>query len=192
MKRILLAVLVLASALPVSAENRLRNPDFADGISHWYGDVKAPDSAQADPFATNAASPSPGLIINLKDRSWTKATQQFSVKKEASLVMKIVYKMSSDIAFSNDPDEYKNVPNHIDFNRWLPFDIHKGDWMIMLSDLDNNDGRYFVVTPNSSATEQTFSGPFKFTAGNNKTICLAFPPGSGTVTILHTSVDDPE
>jgi len=194
MKALAFAVLALAFALPLRAGNWLQNGDFVDGISHWYGDGRSPaDFTAADPFAKADPFTSKGLIIPLKHVSWTKVAQDFK-GKSASGVITITYMVAPDLTFSDKQDDYVNMPNHIGYNAWAPFNTTPGEWIVFLSDFGSNHGAYYEIKPNlGSGDPQKFQARISgLTPLADKTITLAFPPGKGNIVILDISMTDNE
>jgi len=192
MKTLLFALLVLACALPLQADNWVQNGDFIDGITHWHGDGRAPaDFAADNPFAKPDPFTSKGLIIPLKHVSWTKVAQDFK-GKSASGVISITYMVSPDLAFSNKPDDYVNMPDHIGYDAWAAFNTPPGQWVIFISDFGSSHGTYYEIKPKlGSSDPQTYrSRVMGLTPLEDKTITLAFPPGTGTVVILNVSMTD--
>lgn len=192
MKAPVFALLVLACTLPLQADNWVQNGDFVDGITHWHGDGRAPaDFVSDDPFAKPDPFTSKGLIIPLKHAQWTKVAQDFK-GKIASGVLTITYMVSPDLAFSDKPDDYVNMPHHIGYDGWLPFNTPPGQWVTFLSDFGSIHGFYSMVKPKlGSSDPQTYRTQIDgLTPLDDKTITLAFPPGTGTVVILGVSLTD--
>jgi len=192
MKALVFAALVLACALPLQADNWLQNGDFIDGISHWHGDGRAPADYSADnPLAKSDPFTSKGLIIPLKHTAWAKVAQDFK-GKIAGGILTITYMVSPDLAFSTKPEDYANMPNHIGYDQWQPFDTPPGQWVVFISDFGSSRGMYSMIKPKlGSSDPQTYREQITgLTPLEAKTIALAFPPGTGTVVILHVSLTD--
>jgi len=187
------ALLVLLAGLgpfPLHATNFLLNGEFMDGVGHWYGDARTPqdfvrDNSQqaSDPFYSK------GVVISLKDMSWSKLSQDFQGDIDGGIIT-ITYKLSPNFALSDKPDDYKNVPHQIDYNAWKPFKIKPGKWMLFISDFGSARGTYYPIKPKAGSAPQTIRCKIKkLTPHEDKTITLAFPPGTGTVVILNVSVE---
>jgi hypothetical protein len=192
MKTLLFGLLVLACTLPLQADNWLQNGDFIDGITHWYGDGRAPaDFANDNPLAKPDPFTSKGLIIPLKHTSWTKIAQDFK-GKISSGILTVTYMVSPDLAFSDKADDYLNMPDHIGYDGWAAFNTKPGEWVFFISDFGSSRGIYNTVKPTlGSSTPQTYrNGIHGLTPLEDKTITLAFPPGTGTVVILSISLTD--
>jgi hypothetical protein len=192
MRNFLLTLIILACALPLRADNWLQNGDFVDGITHWYGDGRSPaDFASDNPLQGSDPFTSKGLIIPLKHLDWTKVAQDFKGKL-ASGVMTITYMVSKDLAFSDKDDDYKNMPDHIGYDGWLAFNTPPGDWIVFVSDFGSSHGTYYEIKPKLGSTDvQTFQAPVRgLTPLQDKTMTLAFPPGTGMIVILSVSLTD--
>ena len=182
MKTLLFALLILACALPLQADEALKNGDFSEGINQWSGDVE--DVAQAAPDLA-----SKGMLIKLDSNEWTKAVQEF-IPIGTDFDFSITYKLSAGAQFSDNKHDYQNVPAHLGYGLWKKFRIPRGNWMMMISDLgDTIKGTYFPIKPGTGTEAQTVQ--FKVLGLENreqKTITLAFPPGHGSVIILNVSL----
>jgi hypothetical protein len=192
MKALAMTLLAFALALPLHADNLLQNGDFTDGITHWHGDGRSPaDFASDNPLASSDPFTSKGLIIPLKHLDWTKVAQDFK-GKSASGVMTITYMVSPDLAFSTKPDDYVNMPDHIGYDAWQAFNTPPGQWIVFLSDFGSAHGTYYEIKPKLGSSDvQTYREPVRgLTPFEDKTITLAFPPGSGTLVILSVSLED--
>jgi hypothetical protein len=191
MKTLLFALLVVACALPLRADNCLQNGDFTDGITHWHGDGRSPaDYASDNPLQSSDPFTSKGLIIPLKHVFWTKVQQDFK-SKAASVVLSITYKLSPDLAFSEKPDDYVNIPEHLGWG-WVSFNAPPKGWLIDITEVDSVHGTHGFIKPalgsSDAQTYQTRMTGLKPLADN--TLTLAFPPGTGTVVILNVSITE--
>jgi len=192
MKTLLFGLLVLACALPLQADNWLENGDFVDGINHWYGEGRAPaDFAADNPLQSSDPFTSKGLIIPLKHLDWTKVAQDFK-GKSASGILTITYMVSPDFAFSDKPDDYVNMPDQIHYDGWKAFNTPPGDWIVFIADFGSARGTYYEIKPKlGSSGPQTYRARVMgLTPLEDKTITLAFPPGTGTLVILNISLTD--
>ena len=189
MKTFLFLLLVLA--LPLRADNWLENGDFSDGITHWHGDGRSPaDFASDNPMANPDPFTSKGLIVPLKHVAWAKVAQDFK-GKIASGVVTITYMVSPDLAFSEKPEDYTNIPSQLGWG-WKSFNTPQGEWMVFIDDLNSIHGAYYLIKPKlGSSAPQTFRIRVTgLTPLEDKTITLAFPPGTGTVVVLSVSLTD--
>jgi hypothetical protein len=192
MKFLACALLILACAVPLRAQNWLQNGDFADGITHWRGQGRAPaDFAPENPFDKPDPFTSKGLIIPLKHESWLKVAQDFKGKM-ASGVMTITYKVSPDLAFSDKPDDYVDMPQQIHYDGWQSFNTPPGEWIVFIADFGSARGSYYMIKPKlGSSDPQTIRLQVNgLTPLEDKTITFGFPPGQGKLVILQVSLTD--
>jgi hypothetical protein len=191
MKALFVTLLVLACALPLRADECLQNGDFTDGISHWRGDGRSPaDFASDNPLGKPDPLTSKGLIIPLKHTAWAKVAQDFR-GKIASGVLSITYELSPDLAFSDKPGDYVNIPAQLNWG-WKPFNTPPGEWLIFISKFGDTAGNYFKIQPTpGSGDPQTRRFKMEtLTPLEKQTITLVFPPGTGTMVILNVSLTD--
>jgi hypothetical protein len=190
-KNLLSALLVLACALPLRADNWIENGDFADGIDHWRGNGRAPsDFAPDNPLDTPDPFTSKGLIIPLRG-VWDKVAQDFH-GKNADGVLTITYMVSPDLAFSVNPDDYVNMPDQIHYDGWKPFNTPPGNWIVFIADFGSAHGTYWEIKPKLGSSNPQFyrARVTGLTPLEDKTITLAFPPGTGKLVILSVALTD--
>ncbi len=196
MKRLALALLLSAAFIPGRADEQLKNPDFADGRSHWQGDgesVAQANNADATPsFSENNATTGSGLLLKLSSRDWVKVTQDFRPLAAAG-TLTVVYELSDGLTFSTDFDDYKNIPAKIDYANFQSFDILAGKWIMTIFESADTQLKYYAITPKTGTQLQTFKTRIEgLVVRDDKTICIAFPPGRGTVTLHHVGLSDGE
>ncbi len=188
---LLFLALALASVLPLQAQNFLQNGDFADGADHWYGDGRTPaDMGGDDPTATPNPLYAKGLIIPLKGAAWSKVSQDFKGNIAAG-VLTIAYQVSPDFNLSTKPEDYQNVPELINDEGWKPFNGAPGEWIIFISDFgtDRAHGTYYKIKVNSGTGPQVIKAKVKgLTPLEDKTLAIAFPPGTGAIVLLGVSL----
>src|ERR1039458_5072926 len=188
-----LALIILACAFPLRADNLLQNGDFSDGSTHWHGDGQSPDEyAQDNLSATSNPLTSKGLIIQLKPDRWTKVAQDFRGDKGTNYTLAITYKVSPDLTWSTKADDYANMVDHLRFEGYEAYTngriaIQVGQFFVWLGDFNgtSSDRNEFKLKPDSGDTQtiqKMFEG--RLTPQGDKMITLAFPPGTGTVVIL--------
>ena len=196
MKKLLYPLLfALLACLALRADddtdNWLQNGDFANGADHWRGDGRTPaDMAPDDPFAKPDPLLSSGLIIPLKDRQWTKVTQNFRTKA-SELVLVIKYILSPGLTFSDQDDDYNNIPKQIDNNIYGPFNLSKHQCMALFTDFGNGaKGQYIYWVPTLGSSEvQTLTHRVtNFSQLEDEVVTIAFPPGQGNVILKSVSL----
>jgi hypothetical protein len=193
MKFLPVALLVLACAFPLRADNWLQNGDFADGLDHWRGNGRAPaDMASGNPFDKPDPFTSKGLILPLRGSDWSRVTQNFRGKGGTSGVLTITYMLSPGLTFSDKLENYTNIPDQLHIDGWNSFNTPLGDWVFFISDSNSGRAPYNMIKPNVGSTgPQTSSTWVKgLTPFADKSLTIAFPPGNGTVVLLKVSFDD--
>lgn len=182
--------LVIGSLSFVQADDILLNGDFADGKTHWHGDGDSPETGGR-------------LVITLNPDKWTAVYQTFSAEI-APLQLKITYELSSDCTLlatqsteqptapltSDALREATGLPNTI-FNIGL---AHNCAWLILLvGDGTMVEERHVYIRPNKknpyvfNEAISPWNGKFDDTS-----LCLAFPPGHGTVTLTKVELLPPK
>src|SRR4030081_1153722 len=98
MRILLSALMILACASLLQADNLLQNGDFTDGKNHWSGDGEtADDYGRDNPSAASDSLTSKGLIIQLKERFWTRIFQSFPSDKGTRYSIVVTYKLSPNL-----------------------------------------------------------------------------------------------
>jgi hypothetical protein len=193
MKTTACVLLLSFAVLPLFAEQELKNPDFVDGRSHWEGDGESASvAANADAIPTldaNNTVPTGGLLLKLSRQDWTRVTQNFR-PLGSNGVLTIVYKLSDGLTFSTERKDYSNVPALMGFGGYKPFSIKPGNWIALFIESTTSMMEYYNITPKAGSATQTYIGHITGLAQReDKTLCLSFPPGSGTVTITHVGLE---
>jgi hypothetical protein len=193
MKKLALAIFVLTFLVPLRADQELKNTDFADGISHWEGDGEsAADAGNSDAGGIpdpNAPAPT-GVVIKLSPHNWTKIAQEFR-PLQPNGVLTVVYKFSDDLAFSTDPEDYNHVPQKMGYGAFKPFHIKPGKWVALFIETAHLEMDYYKMKSQPGSAVQTSQCTIKgLVPREDKIVALAFPPGTGMVTILHVGLDN--
>jgi len=188
MKKLCLGFLLLGAFVPIRADEELKNSDFDEGMLHWEGagEPAAAASESANPLLSTDPQAKVGMLIKLDAHEWTKISQQFH-PVPGRAVLKVVYRCSGNLAFSTDYEDYRNAPEVVGYNPSPGFSDEPGMWMALLSGHGNL--KHFMIAPQSGTDVQTYQVEIKRIAGANNRLCLAFPPGIGTVTLLHVGLD---
>ena len=187
------AALTLALLIPLGllqAEPILQNSDFLDGMAHWYGDCRttADMAADSDDPAIQASTPKPGLVVKLRSGSWTKVQQDFATPP-GTLNLAITYTVSPDLKFSTSPDDYTNMTGAVGFTAWRAYPTQIAHWCVLMCDVAAGHANISQFLPQITPDPQTVQGTFsRLKSNEQKTICLAFPPGQGTVTFQNISL----
>lgn len=192
MKSLAFILLLVACVLPVHADSWLDNSDFADGLNHWRGNGRSPaDMASDNPMDAPNPLLSKGLILPLRGADWDKIAQDFR-GKNTSAVLTITYQITPGTAFSEKADDYANIPDQMHYDGWKPFAVLPGTWVAFISDMGSAHGVYYKIKPDMTATgpQSIRANITGLTPFSDKTLTIAFPPGTGNVVLLNVSMTD--
>ena len=183
--RFLVCVLPAISMLPAWAgPNLLLNGDFSEGAAHWSGDMVS--AAVADTTSPQGVTSQPGVIIKLHPQGWTWMYQELRMSP-GTFRADVVATFSPDLVFSLQFADYTGVPGRLGFYSKAPIDGQPGEWF-----LAEASGNGFVVSQSIKVTD--LSGPqlgtLKFVDSRDRTrhLILAFPPGTGTVSVKQVTL----
>jgi hypothetical protein len=177
-------------ALPLAhGGDILLNGDFSDGKTHWHGDGDAPDTGGR-------------LVITLKPDKWSIVYQDFNAES-AQLRIKITYSLSDDCSLVAKKSDDAMVPpltaDGFEDATGLQTGISNvtlsGDesWMVLvISGGWLQQENPVFIKPGSNP--RTFTATLSQWSGHfiNDSLCLAFPPGQGTVTITKVELIGPK
>jgi hypothetical protein len=192
-----------------TSQETMENADMSDGTTHWHGDCKAAGADEMTDFVTHPTTLK-GITIDLHSTSWTKVSQEIHrYKSTGPQILTIVYQTSPGLTFSTLDRDYTNLGPIIDFpGANIPPSIGKITALIdmppnqraVLSSTANNTNTYLIYNdkvtsasfaPKTDQSPQTFTAqllPPPATQDDNPTFVIAFPPGSGTITISKISL----
>jgi hypothetical protein len=188
-------LLLLTPLLFLRADELLQNSDFSSGTAHWDGNMRSSSDAgddSASPLDAPAAGAATQVVIKLRGTDWTKMSQEFD-SKAGQISLAVTYTLSSGTQLSTKDEDYNNVPKQVGLDdQWKHFPGEKGSWTIMLCDYAASRATYAEVPLDTSVNgPQTITMNFNaFDSGEKKTLLLAFPPGTGTITISKVSLQD--
>lgn len=194
MKNLLCALLILASSCSLLADSLIQNGDFSDDDAHWQGDGKTPRAyVEENPAAATEPLTSKGLIVSLKPTSWTRIFQSFPADKGTRYSIVVSYRLSPNITLSKDPADYTEISKRIQipgFENFGSMFIPPGQFYGTVGDPSSTSIAMEVFSPkHGSGDVQTYQHTYPpIPAFGNKTVALAFPPGTGTVVILSVVV----
>jgi hypothetical protein len=182
-------LLTVLSTSMIRADDIILNGDFSDGKTHWHGDGDVPDIGGS-------------LVITLKPDKWTVVYQEFSA--EATQVrLKITYSYSADCTLAQPRSPDTLVPpldaDSLEAATGLPNVIGNinlpgtAAWMVVMTSGGRFRGEHPVYAKSSDSNPRTYATTLtewsrQFNADD---LCLAFPPGQGTVTITSVKVIPP-
>jgi hypothetical protein len=218
MKRPALFLLVpLLAAVPVLAQDNsqgapdevLKNATFSDGTTYWHGDCKPAGSDSQTDFVTSASHEA-GLMVELHSTTWTKVTQEIRGKAApADSVLTITYQVSSDFKLSDRSEDYIKCGPNVGFggakipsklgNILAFIDVPPlqrssvagdggGNALITIYDDNVTFANFAPATAQSPQTFTVQMRPPPPTQDSHQTFCLAFPPGSGSITFTKISL----
>lgn len=184
MKTLLSLLLLTGMGAACADDNLLQNGDFSDGIAHWYGNVKSPDTV----LGPGAES---GAIIELRPHEWTMATQEFTAKS-GTYKLHVTFTLSDGTHFSKELTDYINIPVQLKFADEKPLDAEPGQWVVVATKSSaTQDPLTWTVNAHSVAGPQSYTFTIDSTSSTDtQTLLLGFPPGHGTVTLLHVGLAD--
>jgi hypothetical protein len=193
MRPLALVVVLLLGASPLRADNWIENGDFSAGLDHWRGNGRSPADMAADSNPMDQPDPllSKGLILPLRGVDWDKVMQDFHGKATRG-VLKVVFQLAPDVAFSSKAGDYDDIPEQIHYPGWKPFSVPMGSFIVFIADLGSAHGTYYPIPAKLGvAGPQTVQASVSgLTPLEDKTITIAFPPGSGNVVLLNVSLTD--
>jgi hypothetical protein len=196
MKKTALALLLLVPLLTARGDNNvLQNGDFTEGVNQWEGDCHSVGAADADAAPSfNAPTPpssAPGIVVRLDKDHWTKVTQDFNAgvgQYEATLT----YSLSPDFSLSRNVADFTDVPAASGLTRLKRFSTHPNTWILVVCDIGAEHFEYWKMRPKPNEIGNTvnFHGRVQLNSDDSapKGFFLAFPPGTGTITLLHASL----
>jgi hypothetical protein len=208
----LILLLPLLAAAPLFAQDDsnevLKNPTFADGTTYWHGDCKPAGSDSSTDFITNTSNAS-GVMVELHSSTWTKVTQEIRDKAAPfGSVLTITYQVSPDFKLSDRDSDYGNCGPNLGFGG-ANILSRKGEIVAFIDvpplsrssvaasggitqvTIYNDRVSYAGFAPVTAQSPQTFTmriQPPPPTADSHQTLCLAFPPGDGSITITKISL----
>jgi hypothetical protein len=194
MKNLLFALIILACPCSLWADSLMQNGDFSDGDTHWQGDGKTPRAyAEGNPAALTDPLTSKGLIVTLQSTSWTRIFQSFPSDKGTRYSIVVTYKLSPNLALSKNAADYAEISKRIQIPGFEDFGsmaIQPGQFYGTVGDPSSTTLAMEVFQPQLGSSEvQTYQHTYPpIPPLGNKTVALAFPPGTGMVVILSVAV----
>jgi hypothetical protein len=167
-----LFLLLVVWTLPLRADI-LANGSFADGKAHWRGDAHE--------------STTGGIVIDLDPVKWTSVSQTFSTR-EPNLDFSVTFQISDDYASKiGSLLSQSAIENLTGILYKKAIGVGPNSWLVMIVDPAGRDMHYGrVPVKPGEANPQTQNGPMaNLVEHEEKTLYLAFPPGAGSITLLH-------
>ena len=163
-----------AKAAPVGG--LVKEGDFASGGLNWEGDGKADPSGK-------------GLAVTLNSSSWTRVYQSFTGDQRALYSIEVTYRFSPGLTVSQNPSDYTDISHRLQisgFERYGSIGISPGEFYGTIGDTNSKSITCEVYSPRYGTTAvQDYQHTYAAVPPNgNNVFALAFPPGTGTVTLL--------
>jgi hypothetical protein len=157
----------------------IKNGNFVAGEGYWEGDG-APDRSGK------------GLVVTLNPSSWTRAYQTFADQGTQNSI-EVTYQLSPGLTVSRDTADYTEISKRLQipgFERFGSLGISPGQFYGTIGDPNSDGIACEVFSPQLGSTGiQDYRHDYPATTVSGATtFVLAFPPGSGTVTLLSAYV----
>ena len=154
----------------------IQEGNFASGGRYWQGDGRADPSGK-------------GLVVILDPSSWTRVYQTFSGDQRVQYSIEITYKLSPGLTVSKNPADYTDINKRVGiagYETFNPFNGSPGDFFGTIGDPTSRSVAYEYYQSQFGSTDvQDYQHAYPPVPPNgNMTFGLAFPPGTGAVTLL--------
>jgi len=152
----------------------IKNGYFVASEGGWQGDGLADPSGK-------------GLVVRLSPSSWTRVYQTFPDQGTQHSI-EVTYKLSPGLTASQNPADYADISDRVQLSGYEHFQsmaISPGQFYGTVGD-PNNMISEEVYSPRYGTTDvQDYQHDYPpIPASASKIFALAFPPGTGTVTLL--------
>jgi hypothetical protein len=179
-----LLLLFLASFIPLLADDLVQNGDFSDGLTHWFGDVRA--ISDVDAFA--ASQSSSGIALVLHEHDWAKARQTLRLPA-GTYKLHVTLTPSSELHLSDQYADYINFPQKLEFTGGYYADASTGEWVAAVRDSEGNGLKTWTTNLTKPTGQQSYTFTFQISPDSREQdLYIAFPPGSGYVILQHVAM----
>jgi len=193
MKTLLFLAMLFASG--VARADILANGDFKEGTAHWDGDGRTPSDNGTIDLGSNAQATPQGLIIQLDPSKWKYISQTFS-SKDSPLQCSFTYQLSHGCTFPGDANaDVTQVLTPADLLRMTgkagnSIGLKYGSVLLVVLDPEAHLNTHYKIKLVLDSTDaQTVTNVFPQVSPNtDKAVYLFFPPGNGTITLLHMAM----
>ncbi len=195
-----------------SAHEVLENSDMSDGTTHWHGNAKAVGADSSTDLVSGQGGGGKGITVDLRPSSWAEVTQEiYGLKIHLSgralalstEQLTVVYQTSPDFSLSSKETDYADIGPNLGFEK-IRIKGQPGQLMAFINYstsqmlptgrvMDSERITTAYINPKTDQQPQTFTSTLSFpnvmrTSG--MTFCLAFPPGTGSVTLTKISLTE--
>jgi hypothetical protein len=154
----------------------VKEGDFASGGLYWQGDGESGPGGK-------------GVEVKLNPSAWTRVYQSFTGDQRALYSIEVTYRFSPGLTVSQNPSDYTDISHRLQisgFEKYGSIGIPPGDFYGTIGDTSSKSITCEVYTPRYGSTAvQDYQHTYAAVPPNgNNIFALAFPPGTGTVTLL--------
>ncbi len=133
------------------------------------------------------------MIIALSPTTWSRIYQTFSAGKGTLFSINVNYKLMRGLTTSDSPADYAQITHKIQvagFDNYHSQQVNPHQFYGILGNPGDSLITSEVYDPDYNSTDvQNYQHTYApVPASDQKTFCLAFPPGNGTVVILGVAV----
>ena len=158
----------------------VKNGTFTGG-QNWQGDGQPSPSGK-------------GLVVTLDPSAWTRVYQVFSGDQRVQYSIEITYKLSPGITLSNNPADYTAINKRFGLDGYENYGVmtcSPGNFFGTVGDPTSASVSFEYFQPRMGTTDvQDYQHTYPPVPPNgNMVFGLAFPPGTGSVTLLTAYVD---
>jgi hypothetical protein len=153
----------------------VKEGDFASGGLNWEGDGGSGPGGK-------------GVEVKLNPSAWTRVYQTFAGDQRTLYSIEVTYRFSPGLAVSQNPSDYAEISKRLQipgFERYGSIGISPGEFYGTIGDPTSKSITCEVYSPQYGSTAvQDYQHTYAAIPPNgNNTFALAFPPGTGTVTL---------
>jgi hypothetical protein len=154
----------------------VKEGDFASGGLNWEGDGGAGPGGK-------------GVEVKLNPSAWTRVYQTFAGDQRTSYSIEVTYRLSPGLTVSQNPSDYTGINKRLQipgFENYGSMNGSPGNFYGTIGDPTSASMSMEVFSPQFGSTDvQDYQHTYPpIPANGNDTFALAFPPGTGTVTLL--------
>jgi hypothetical protein len=154
----------------------VKEGDFASGGLNWEGDGGAGPGGK-------------GVEVKLNPSNWTRVYQTFPGDQRTAYSIEVTYRLSPGLTASQNPSDYLAINKHLNidgFDHYGAMNGSPGNFYGTIGDPTSPSMSMEVYSPQYKSTDvQDYQHSYPPIPPNgNVTFALAFPPGTGTVTLL--------